>query len=124
MDKLQMAQQYILKAMDQQGLHVYVSDIERAFDIADMMLAEEEKRMDKTRHAVLDEFQVDWNQAPHDAKYYAIDENMGAHWYRTKPIISQLFDDQWIGGGYDQNIKAPSFNYKGDWKDSLRERPR
>ena len=122
MDKLTLAHSYMVEYVKSNGLEVTDLEVRCAFDIAEAMLEENEKRTDKTRPAVLDEFQVDWSQAPHDAKYYAIDENMNAHWYRAKPIISQLFDDQWIGGGYEQNMKAPSFDYQGNWKNSLRGR--
>ena len=110
------------------GLDVTDLEVRCAFDIAEAMLAENEKRTDKTRPAVLDEFQVDWSQAPEWAKWWAMDGfGNKANWYYSIPYIDEDSD-----GEYEWNIelrsngetysKAPSFNYQGNWRDSLRER--
>ena len=93
-----------------------------SFDYAEAMLAEQEKRTDKTRPAVLDEFQVDWNQAPEWANWWAMDSNGICYWYMTEPRLTETFPNEWIGGAYPTDIQAPSFNYQGDWRDSLQER--
>lgn len=134
MDKLTLAHEYAKVLLTQNTTRNVGEVVDCSFALAEAMLAEEEKRRDKSRPDVIEkvdnrdwieelEFHVDWSQAPHDAKYYAIDKNIQAYWYKTKPRISGSFDEEWIGGGYDEDMKAPSFNSQGDWKDSLRERP-
>ena len=55
MDKLALAHSYMVEYVKSNGLEVTDLEVRCAFDIADMMLAEEEKRRDKTRPAVIDE---------------------------------------------------------------------
>lgn len=71
-----------------------------------------------------DEFQVDWSVAPDGYDWWAVD-GWGAWWFDQEP---KWINFEW--GGYVVNKhnrsateKAPSFNYQGDWKDSLRKRP-
>lgn len=104
------------------GLDVSCSDVSAAFDIAEAMLAEQEKRSDKTRPAVLDEFQVDWSQAPELANWWAMDSNGICYWYMTEPRLTEIFPNEWIGCGYPIDTQASSFNYQGDWKSSLQGR--
>ena len=69
-----------------------------------------------------EEFQPDWSQAPDDANWWAKDEINLCHWYRTKPYVAHN-DNEWIGGGYDDNMLAPNFEYHDHWRESLRKRP-
>lgn len=94
------------------------------FGVAEAMQAEAEKRkaapnadpMRKVREA---ECQPDWSQAPDDAVawvYSNVDKS--GFWCHKKPIR--------LSRGWCTSTmlkKAPSFNYQGDWKDSLRKRP-
>lgn len=57
-------------------------------------------------------FQVDWSFAPKEALTWAINSQGEATWAN--------YDKD---GNYLETIYAPSFNYQGDWKDSLRKRP-
>lgn len=77
----------------------------------------------------VEEWQPDWSQAPEWAKWWAMDGfSNEANWYYSTPYLDEDSD-----GEYEWNIelrsngetysKAPSFNYHGNWKDSLRERP-
>lgn len=106
-----------------------------AWQYADAMAAEYEKRNVKETPCALkdflkDEFQPDWSQAPDGYNWWAIDEGLKeAFWFnldngphiRYKGIYKGViwdYDDE--GGDHE---KAPTFNYQGDWKDSLRKRP-
>ena len=118
MDKLQLAHDYFMKHGDS---GTPISSVELAWDYVDLMLAEQEKREDKSRPAVLDEFEVDWSQAPEWATHWAFDKNTKAHWYKGSP---ENDGKEWVMSRICTNyIQAPSFNYTGNWKDSLRERP-
>ena len=119
MDKLKLAHDYFMKHGDHNAT---ISSVELAWDYVDLMYAEQEKRTDKTRPAVLDEFQVDWSQAPEWAKWWAMDSNGICYWYMTEPRLTEIFPNEWIGGGYPIDTQAPSFIYQGDWKSSLQER--
>ena len=123
MDKLKLAHDYAMKHLE--GKFYTESEqwrVAQAWEYADMMLAEQEKRTDKSRPVVLDEFQVDWSQAPSEAEYWAMDSNGICYWYMIEPRLTETFPNEWVGGGYPIDIQAPSFNYQGDWKSSLQER--
>ena len=100
MDKLTLAHSYMVEYVKNNGLEVTDLEVRCAFDIADMMLAEEEKRRDKTRPAVLDGFQVDWTQAP---KEYHV-----TGWYIFKGVAHWIADEFPCG-------PAPSFGFTGDF---------
>lgn len=71
-------------------------------------------------------FEIDWSQAPSFAKWWAMDESMKARWLLSKggkPYLSTGFTGRWFEIGDYFSEDAPSFNYQGDWKDSLRKRP-
>ena len=94
---------------------------ERCFKLAEAMQAEAEKRKptpnaDHIRKVREAQWQPDWSQAPDWAKWWCQDEDGDSWWCEEKPIISTSFWNGFEG-------KAPSFNYQGDWKDSLRKRP-
>ena len=96
---------------------------ERCFKLAEAMQAEAEKRkptpnadpMRKVREA---EWQPDWSQAPSWANWYLSFEGGNSMWLENRPIIG-ISRAVCTGKSSD----APSFNYHGDWKDSLRKRP-
>lgn len=106
MNKLEMAHDWFMK-------HAYQTTHEKAlakaWQYADAMQAEADKREDKTRPAVLqEEWQPDWSQAPaHDVVAWDIDERGQARWIASD-------------NGY---YLAPEFGYTGRWQDSLRKRP-
>lgn len=124
MDKLALAHSYMVEYVKNNGLEVTDLEVRCAFDIAEAMLEENEKRRDKTRPAVLDEFQVDWSQAPEGFNWWAKDAGGYCAWHRLKP---ELIDEEFFAQREDGDSgltfkKAPSFNYQGNWKDSLQER--
>ena len=75
--------------------------------------------------ACLEQWQPDWSQAPDGYKWWAFDGySKGANWYNLKPWIDDdsEVEDEW-NADLGSFLIAPSFGYKGDWKDSLRKRP-
>ncbi len=65
------------------------------------------------------EWQPDWSQAPEWADWWAIDKDLVSFWHEDKPKFDKVEFYQ-CGVFCD----APLFNYRGDWKDSLRKRPK
>ena len=132
--KLEMAHDYaMLHMMNTQ--YKDVDDLEMiqwAFDYADAMKAEADKRNNKETcdknigldSSVLKEWQPDWSQAPDDACCWFIGGSswdLKAYWSKYIPCYkSETTQTTWQGNGM---IEAPSFNYQGDWRDSLRKRP-
>lgn len=60
---------------------------------------------------------VDWGLAPRHARWWAVDESGEAFWYcgpQLAPLTGFWFCDQ---------LPAPLFDYAGDWRQSLTERP-
>lgn len=60
---------------------------------------------------------VDWKQAPKLAQWWAVDKDGVAHWF-CRPNVA-AFTEFW----YAESVIAPDFDYDGDWRDSLTERP-
>lgn len=60
---------------------------------------------------------VDWKHAPKNARWWAIDADGQAFWYCTPDIAP--FTNFW----HAEQLKAPSFDYQGDFKASLTLRP-
>ena len=101
---------------DAEGISVY------AYEIADAMQAEADKRKPKVLPEVL--FEPDWSIAPDGFNWWAVD-SFGSYWYARKITWN---GDEWdyekgLFNGGSPTIEAPSFNYQGDWKNSLRKRP-
>lgn len=71
-----------------------------------------------------EEWQPDWSQAPDGYDWWAMDE-YGSWWFDQEP---EWIDAEWAGYVFNKHNRsateeAPSFNYQGDWKDSLRKKP-
>lgn len=76
--------------------------------------------------ASLEEWKPDWSQAPDGYNYWAFDGfSKRANWYKGKPYLDEdsEIEDEWNAelGKYHE---APSFGYTGDWRESLRKRPK
>ena len=75
------------------------------------------------------EWQPDWGQAPSWANWWAMDGFVkNANWYIDKPYLDDdsEIESEWnidLKTGSATYIKAPLFNYQGNWQDSLRKRP-
>lgn len=100
-----------------------------AAKLANVVQAEIEKNLDKSRPDVIQEgfynctfsnksdtgvlfkeWQPDWSQAPEDAYEWEMVSSDKARWVCE------------IMGGIDYE-EAPTFKYQGNWRDSLRKRP-
>ena len=128
MDKLTMAHDYAVAMLETPAQLTGMSDKDiaiAAFNLAEAMQAEADKREPSGFPNVLrgacgeivavkvddKEWQPDWSQAPGDALTWAINSDGYASW--------ALYKD----GHYFSTVQAPSFNYQGNWQDSLRKRP-
>ena len=137
LDKAKMAHDYAIEMLKR-------GDPERsiAFDswtLADAMQAEADKRAEQKRKEIREmlnadntfiekegqhfddvEWQPDWSQAPSWANWWAVDLDLAqAHWYGAEPTINTI---TWRRRTRTCK-QAPSFNYQGNWQDSLRKRP-
>nr|DAN04655.1 MAG TPA: hypothetical protein [Caudoviricetes sp.] len=75
-----------------------------------------------------DKWQPDWSQAPEWANWWVIGSlTKQGIWSATKPNSAKINGvDYWevTSPSGDEHLSvAPSFNYQGDWRDSLRKRP-
>ena len=60
---------------------------------------------------------VDWKQAPRGARWWAVNADGAAYWYKAPDFIART--DFWFA----EQVLAPTFGYMGSWKESLTERP-
>ena len=135
MNKLDMAHEYAMKCIGNPNVSVKTNNeiIAFAWQYADAMQAEADKRNNKEtcdKNIGLDssvlkpsnsmelEWQPDWSQAPDWANWWAIDKDLVSFWHEDKPKFDEVEFYQ-CGVFCD----APSFNYQGNWQESLRKRP-
>ena len=130
MNKLQMAQEYALKMLE--NLNPMQIDkptrdgiAYECFELAEAMLAENEKRVVKLPHVFFDtkpneEWQPDWSQAPDWANWWVMTKGGFFAWVNSEPRLSNPHGGWLMSRG---KTIAPSFNYAGNWQDSLRKRP-
>ena len=133
LDKAKMAHDWVMKYGKVDSNYNRENTVQLAWDYADAMQAEEDKRkpipklpalqqtfingVEQPRYApTCEEWQPDWSQAP-DAKYWAIDSSGFADWFSDKP---ELDEQSFVG---DRLRSALQYGYTGDWQDSLRKRP-
>jgi hypothetical protein len=60
---------------------------------------------------------VDWKAAPKNARWWAVDADGTAHWFKSPNVVP--FTAFWFA---DQET-APLFGYEGDWRESLTALP-
>ena len=132
--KLELAQEWAMKMVGEVRSDPMNSASKKlsvmAWKYADAMEAEYNKRKQEEIESgieqdkeMLDSFQVDWSQAPSWANWWAMDRDNDAYWHSCvdKPFIQGAVFEIATPQGHTSD--APSFNYQGDWKDSLRKRP-
>jgi len=140
----QMAHEYAVKLLETNPNMTINKTAITAWELADLMQAEADKRKPKglpdaikglesskkipplDKDATIkysDGLVIDWSQAPESVKFWAMDENGSAAWYEVMPYIDVDEFNYEFGLGGATHVKAPSFNYQGDWKSSLRKRP-
>lgn len=121
MDKLQMAHEYFMKhGRDDSWMEF---DVASAWRYADAMQAEAEKRLNKERPDVLkQEWQPDWSQAPDSADSWTMRPDGKCLWWKGVPVSDGTRFTDLVGGCHTVGY-APSFDYQGNWQNSLRKRP-
>ena len=128
MNKLEMAHEYAIALIKNPNCHEMQMDdfVTLCNDYADKMVAEYERRKDKSRPDVLDDWQPDWSKIPHEYSWFAVDEDNTAYCYDFEPYCGEL-NDYW--GDHDYKHEhgttkiCSSFEYQGHWTKSLRKRP-
>ena len=140
--KLEMAHEYAIALINSDCEMQFDKFIQLCWNYADAMQAEADKRKPSEFPNVLrgacgeivavkvddKEWQPDWSQAPDSlVKYFAVDENGRGGWFISKPT---LCGDHWYWSDFEERVDndhydhAPSFDYTGDWRNSLRKRPK
>ena len=152
LDKAKMAHEWAMKHGKSDTIGDRLNMVRYAWGYADAMQAEADKRekeesekkradireMLKANNTFVEregqhfddvEWQPDWSQAPSWANWWAVDGfSKKANWYADKPYLD---DDSEVELEWNIDLKintetymcAPSFNYQGNWQDSLRKRP-
>ena len=123
LDKAKMAHEWAMKYGKVDSNYNRENTVQLAWEYADAMQAEADKRVVKLPDVFFDakpneEWQPDWSQAPAWADWWAIDKDLVSFWHEDKPKFDEIEFYQ-CGMFCD----APSFNYNGNWQESLRKRP-
>ena len=130
--KLELAHDYLRDIVSNWEYDDSFDPVAEAWQYADAMQAEADKREkeEQSEHVfeAIEEWQPDWSQAPDSlVKYFAVDENGRGGWFISKPT---LCSDHWYWSDFEERVDndnydyAPSFGYTGDWRNSLRKRPK
>lgn len=98
-----------------------------AWSYADLMQDEADKR-NYSEKQDSSEWQPDWSQAPEWANWWVIGSlTKQGVWSETKPVCVKFNGvNYWEVGspsGEEHLSVAPSFDYQGNWQNSLRKRP-
>lgn len=129
-----MAHDWVMKYGKVDSNYNRENTVQLAWDYADAMQAEADKREPSGFPNVLrgacgeivavkvddKEWQPDWSQAPDGFNWWAMDNDGFSAWHKSKPN-TQSGIYFWIR--LPTAIRAPSFEYQGNWQDSLRKRP-
>lgn len=125
MNKLELAHEYAKVLLQQPVTRTIGEVVSISFGLAEEMLAENEKREDKSRPEVLEEFEIDWRVVPIDYKWFCVDSLGFGLVFKEKPDI--FFNTSGIGlwginDACSGDMMVVRHKYNGDWKDSLRQR--
>ena len=130
--KLEMAHEWYLKHLE---VHESAS-VHGAWQYADAMQAAADERENEERDKIkqnernyhdelvsigLEEWQPDWSQAPEWASWWAMDMDKNCYWYEDK---LHLGDVEWDRHSIGKSFKSKHYGYTGDWRESLRKRPK
>lgn len=120
-----------MMAMISAGCHDGNELLMRAWEYADAMQAEADKRENKetcdkslnidSKELHVEEWQPDWGVAPEWTNYWFKDQDNIFWWSKLAPYFLKKQVSKIIIN--NSNEVAPSFGYTGDWRDSLRKRP-
>ena len=145
--KLEMAHDYLRDIVSNWEYDDSFNPVAAAWAYADAMQAEADKRSkaeaEQKRKAVremlnadntflekegqhfddVEEWQPDWSQAPADATYWTMRQDGKCLWWKGKPLFDGSCFYDAVGICHTVGY-APSFGYTGDWRESLRKRPK
>ena len=141
--KLEMAHEWYLKHSERPSF--MYTEVEQAWQYADAMQAEADKR-EKEEAAQrrkeiremlnapntfveregqhfddVEEWQPDWSQAPDVATHWTMRQDGKCLWWKGKPLFDGSCFYDTVGICHTVGY-APSFGYTGDWRNSLRKR--
>ena len=123
--KLEMAHEYAMKHI-QEGWDInYDVLVVDAWQYADAMQAEADKREkeEQSEHVfeAIEEWQPDWSQAPSGYDWFVVGGRSGKGFFcLVEPAIVK--DHYWFVG--KDCLSVDKHNYQGNWRESLRKRPK
>ena len=135
--KLEMAHEYAIALINSDCEMQFDKFIRLCWNYADAMQAEADKREPSGFPNVLrgacgeivavkvddKEWQPDWSQAPDVATYWTMRQDGKCLWWKGKPLFDGSCFYDAVGICHTVGY-APSFGYTGDWRESLRKRPK
>ncbi len=134
--KLEMAHEWVMKFGVTKTIGDREDTIKYAWEYADAMQAEADKRIteiiiddvskihaDALREACKKEWQPDWSQAPDNATAWTMRPDGKCIWWNGIPVSDGTRFTDVVGGCHTVGY-APSLGYTGDWRNSLRKRPK
>lgn len=130
--KLEIAHEWYMKHSESPSF--MYTEVEQAWQYADAMQAAADERskkhhdfvpaiMEGIKNAELEEWQPDWSQAPDVATYWTMRQDGKCLWWKGKPLFDGSCFYDAVGICHTVGY-APSFGYTGDWRNSLRKRPK
>ena len=143
--KLEMAHEWAMKHGNAETVGSRQNMVKYAWEYADAMQTEADKRKkegaeeeSKKRKEVRqklintfesnklhcsDDWQPDWSQAPDVATHWTMRQDGKCLWWKGKPLFDGSCFYDAVGICHTVGY-APSFGYTGDWRESLRKRPK
>ena len=124
LDKAKVAHEWVMKYGKVDSNYNRENTVQLAWEYADAMQAEADKRAVKLPDVFFDtkqneEWQPDWSQAPMGFNRFVVGSDGGYGFFTN--MEPQLQDDFWFVGA--DGIVIKDHGYTGDWQDSLRKRP-
>ena len=113
--KLEMAHDYLRDIVSNWEYDDSFNPVAAAWQYADAMQAEADKREQ--------DWQPDWSQAPDVATHWTMRQDGKCLWWKGKPLFDGSCFYDTVGICHTVGY-APSFGYTGDWRNSLRKRPK
>jgi len=130
LDKAKMAHDWVMKYGKVDSNYNRENTVQLAWGYADAMQAEADKRVVKLPDVFFDakqneEWQPDWSQAPSSLiTHWSMEGNGTCTWWVDEPCVdSETHFENPENPHSCCHSDAPSFNYIGNWQDSLRKRP-
>ena len=124
LDKAKVAHEWVMKYGKVDSNYNRENTVQLAWEYADAMQAEADKRAVKLPDVFFDtkqneEWQPDWSGAAMGFNRFVVGSDGGYGFFTN--MEPQLQDDFWFVGA--DGIVIKDHGYTGDWQDSLRKRP-